>query len=246
MHNAISAEDSAALVAERLPILMEALRACSFTDKRPAHHRELLAADDIPILERLLGNLQAPLKAVEDAGLFGNPWSAASLHRNEVRIAAALAWLLNPRGGHGCGDALLVDFLERVRCQLPSFPAQPSSYCMVNVEECPDGDRASRVDVQIDDEKFILIVEVKVDAPEQPGQLERYCQVANARACGRPWAVIFLTTHGRPSVTAGDQNANVVPIKWSAVASELQQSARSMAVVPRFLAKTFATHLSNL
>jgi PD-(D/E)XK nuclease superfamily len=94
-----------------------------------------------------------------------------------------LRWFLDTNGDHGCGDALLTYVLGRVGSKLDDrFPAKPSTRCTVVVEECPDGDRASRVNVQADDPGFFLVIEVKIDAPEQPRQLERYCDIASARA----------------------------------------------------------------
>lgn len=170
-----------------------------------------------------------------------------------MKNASVLAWFLDPKGGHGCSDLLLVELLKLVANQLPSgFPDRPSRHCVISREECPDGFNASRVDIQIDDRAFFIIVEVKIDAQEQPEQLERYCRIALERACGRPWGVVLLTPGGNPGKTAGDQSDHVVSIAWSTLAASLRRSAGRLspdsgvsAAIPRFLANTFAAHISN-
>jgi PD-(D/E)XK nuclease superfamily len=142
----------------------------------------------------------------------------------------------------------LADLLGRIGRSLPGgFPNRPSANCLLSVEECPDGDRASRVDIQADDPAFYLVIEIKIDASEQPGQVARYCDLAAARAANvRPWAVVFLTIDGRPPATAGDWADRVVAVSWTQVAASLRQTARRAAPVPHFLAASFATHISNL
>ena len=171
-----------------------------------------------------------------------------------MKNASVLAWLLDPKGGHGCSDLLLVDLLKLLANHLPNgFPDRPSRHCIITPEECPDGSNASRVDIQIDDQRFFIVVEVKIGAHEQPGQLERYCRIGFERACGRPWGVVLVTPGGNPSKTAGDQSDHVVSIAWSSLAASLRRIARrrspdsgvSTAAIPRFLANTFAAHISN-
>lgn len=178
------------ILSDRLPDFLDALRRCSLS-ATASPKRLLLSSDDTRALRSLLRELDPSIKLVEQTGLFGNPWTAAALHRNEVKNASVLAWFLDPKGGHGCSDLLLVELLKLVANQLPSgFPDRPSRHCVISREECPDGFNASRVDIQIDDRAFFIIVEVKIDAQEQPEQLERYCRIALERACGRPWGVV--------------------------------------------------------
>lgn len=240
-------------LSDQLPDLLDALRGLAFgrtTASVPPHAH--FADGDLSSLTRWLGELDHPLAAIQEAGLFGNPWAAAALRRDEVRNASVLAWFLNPRGGHGYGSALLQFLLDRIRRRLPEFPCGASSRSTVTVEECPDGSNANRVDIQIDDREYFIVVEVKIDAPEQPGQLERYGDVASARACGRPWAVVFLTPSGGPGKTAGRHEGHVISITWSAVAAAMRRMAATHAqistgqpaAVPRFLVTSFASHIN--
>jgi hypothetical protein len=240
---------------DRLQQLFSRMGGCSFEVREAPPQPLQFERDDLAALRRLLEALAHPVNVIEKAGRFGNPWAAAALRHDEVRNAGVLAWLLDPRGGHGCGSLLLTDLLGRIGRHLQfGFPDGPSPNCVVSVEDCPDGINASRVDIQIDDpDRFFIVIEVKIGAPEQPGQLERYCEVARARACGmRPWAVVFLTPDGRLPTTAGERREFVVPLAWSSVAASLRQAARlrasenpTSAGVPRFLANTFAAHIAS-
>ena len=237
---------NSAQLAINISSLFDELRGLSFASP-PARHYEYFEKGDITVLSNFVDGLRETIESIEVSGLLGNPWSAASLRRDEVRNASVLRWFLDPTGSHGCGEALLNYILARVGSKLTGqFPTKPSARCSVAVEECPDGDRSSRVDVQIDDPTFFLVVEVKIDAPEQPRQVERYCDIAAARAAGtRPWAVVFLTTSGREPSTAARHIDKVVPISWSEIASTLRRAARVVPPIPRYLAITFAAHITN-
>ncbi|MBK1663381.1 hypothetical protein CKO38_02460 [Rhodospirillum rubrum] len=208
--------------------------------------RPALCPDPVA-LAAMLSDLRAPMASVKT---IGNPWSVASLRRDELRNSSVLAWFLNPKGDHGFGDLLLQELFSEVKKRTPSFPKTPSPACFLTVEECPDGAQGNRVDITIDDPgQYFLVIEVKIDAIEQNKQVERYCDVARARACdGRPWAVVFLTPQGKNSDTAGDQAAKVVPLAWSTIASWLRTLSPVVCrdadkAAARHLARTFADHI---
>lgn len=234
-------------LADDLPNLFDALRGIALigtvhTASIPAQTPSIGAISDF------LDSMRGPLQGVDASGLLSDPWAASGLRRDEVRNASVLGWFLDPRAGHGCAGSLIADLLEQANRTAPgNFPSGPSTGCTVSVEECPDGDRASRVDIQVNDPRFYLVIEVKLDAQEQPNQLARYCEIAAGRATAmRPWAVIFLTLSGRTPSTAGDWADRVISVSWKQIARSLREAARDMAPVPRFLATSFATHISNL
>ncbi|MBC06430.1 PD-(D/E)XK nuclease family protein [Thalassospira sp.] len=175
-----------------------------------------------------------------------NPWNLAGLGRDEVRNAAVLKWLLSPRGDHG----LQAELLRNLLADIPDFPQEPSRYCRLAVEDCPDGLRDSRVDIRIDDPRnFFLIIEVKIGASEQSDQLRRYCEIAAACARdGRPWKVVYLTCRGSAPTTAGEFIDDVVPISWSRISEHLRMIVRMRKgghEISNFLANSFAKHISS-
>ncbi|MBP7338265.1 PD-(D/E)XK nuclease family protein [Niveispirillum sp.] len=161
-----------------------------------------------------------------------------------------LAWFLDPQGDHGCGDGLLRALLLRLRARLgDGFPPAPATGCSVQVEECAPGDRSNRMDITVDDPGFFLIIEVKIDAGEQSWQMERYCDIAVARAAGhRPWAAIYLTRDGRAPDTAGrykDRN-EIVCFSWCDLSGDLRRVAQGVTPIPAFLIRGYADHIATL
>jgi hypothetical protein len=229
------------LKAEQLASLFELLRNCRFEPWGSSNQNTRVP--DPTMLQEMFVELSGSMK---DLGATGNPWAAANLRRDELRNASVLAWFLNPRNGHGMGDGLLRSLLAEVG-RKRNFPQVPSRACTVLVEECPDGLASNRVDIIIDDPKFLLIVEVKIDAPEQASQIERYCQIAKARTCdGRPWGVVFLTPTGRKPLSGHDFEAEVIPMPWGKIGRFLHHESRLMDEKSRYISRTFALHVSNI
>jgi len=180
-------------------------------------------------LTEFLSQLFEPLKVVQHRSLSFDPWEVAGLGRKEVRNTAVLAWLLDPEGTHGFGRLPLQAFLRAIRHNRNDIPEDYLHYCRVQVETNPTGDNTNRVDVEIDADNFFLLIEVKIDACEQPEQVARYCSDARLRAMSRPWAVIFLTPRGGKSLTCGlDFKPEDVPcISWRHLAIALETSLQS-------------------
>lgn len=172
-------------------------------------------------LQHLFTVLEKPLLAIRHDSLRFDPWHAAGIGHNEVRNSTLLAWLLNPAGSHGLGQIPLYALLKILHKKSSGkFPAEFSRYCHVQVETNPTGDVHNRVDIEMDSDAFFLLIEVKIRAGEQENQMQRYCEEAAARAGVRPWAVVFLTTHGGASKTAGPDvmPENIPAISWRQLA----------------------------
>ncbi|NIK99329.1 PD-(D/E)XK nuclease family protein [Yersinia aleksiciae] len=180
-------------------------------------------------LTEFLSQLSEPLKVVQHRSLSFDPWEVAGLGRKEIRNTAVLAWLLDPEGTHGFGRLPLQAFLRAIRHNRNDIPEDYLHYCRVRVETNPTGDNTNRVDVEIDADNFFLLIEVKIDACEQPEQVARYCSDARLRAMSRPWAVIFLTPRGgKPLTCSLDFKPEDVPcISWRHLAIALETSLQS-------------------
>lgn len=180
-------------------------------------------------MNRFFGEMTQPIALAKQAGFFCDPWAIAKLKRDEVRNSSVLAWWLAPKGTHGLNDAFLSKLLKEInKKNVLKVPTVVSSRCRVRVESCPDGERASRVDIEIDDPGFFLIIEVKIDAPEGNDQLQRYCDIARKKCRDRPWAILFLTPQGRASQNMGDcQNASqdkppIIALSWKEISVMLK------------------------
>jgi hypothetical protein len=206
--------------------------------------------DHSPDAEKLaafLEKLRRPLEESEASGMLADPFQAAKLGRDEGRNANVLAWFMLWRNHHGLGPIFLNQLLSTV-CNHAGIPTAASSrHCIVSTETLADGGVENRVDILIDDPQIFVIIEVKIDAPEQPFQLARYCEIACRRATGRPWAVIYLTKDGKAATTAGDWSSKVIRMSWKQIARMLrasveEQDRRSIAM---FLVGAFTRHIER-
>jgi hypothetical protein len=224
------------------------------TDQKP---EERIAGADLKIdaLQNFFHALPELMPAAQQAGFLCDPWAVASLKRDEVRNTAVLAWWLDPKGSHGFGPALLENFLQGLGGGLPD---RVSQRCSVRVESCPDGDGTNRVDIEIDDPAFFLIIEVKIGAGEGRNQLQRYCDVAEAKARtgDRPWAVVFLTPRGQGPTGTVVNREKVRPLSWRAMAAHLDTVGRIIMTkqkltstpechITALLARRFSQHIRN-
>lgn len=179
-------------------------------------------------LTQFFNQLSEPLKLVQHRALSFDPWEVAGLERKEVRNTAVLAWLLDPEETHGFGRLPLQILLQTIRHNRNDIPEDYHRYCRVQVETNSD-DSANRVDIEIDADNFLLFIEVKIDANEQPEQIARYCADAKQRAISRPWAVVFLTLQGKEPQTCGSEfkSEDVPCLSWRQLATNLENPLQS-------------------
>lgn len=190
------------------------------------------APPDIQTLTTLLTSMAAPMHAARASAWNFDPWEVASLGRDEVRNSSVLAWLLNPRGSHGFGDALLQHLLNHLAQQHSGFPTATGPYCHVRTEQTPNGERSERVDLEIDAAAFYLLIEVKIGAPEGPEQLNRYGAVAQAIAGRRPWAILYLTPGKTGYKTGSSFPTHIHPLSWRKLAQMIEQAMPPASVSP--------------
>ncbi len=185
-------------------------------------------------VQKLASGMNAPVKAWMP---LDNVWNIAGLKADETRNARVLAWYLDQEGGHGLGALVLYQFLNYL-------DLATQGRCQVMVEKYPDGLGASRVDILLDDPSFVVIIEIKIKADEQPEQIFRYSSLAAQRAgTGRKWKVVYLTRTGKAAKTAPAEQEHVVSMSWGMFACFLRDSSRKCAEIPAFLANNFARHI---
>lgn len=195
--------------------------------------------NDLNIIQKSLLNNKA-------LGMDVNVWETAGLKRDEVRNSKVLSWCLNPRANHGQKDIFLKQFLSL----LPEQFSEPS--CIdshVIAESCILGNQSDRVDIEIESDQFLLIIEVKIDAPEGPEQLARYLHAAQVKAKMKDWAVIYLTKEGKlPEEYKKRQN--IFALSWRQIAEKFMQLplGPSCGINNRgiWLVQQFALHIDQL
>jgi PD-(D/E)XK nuclease superfamily len=133
-----------------------------------------------------------------------NIFHVLSVERRETKLHSRfLAELLDPRGRHSQGHRFLVQFLETARgCGLSCPPKWSSSDQWQVATEVHT--EYGRLDILLRSpaDKFIAVIENKVDALEQDQQLSRYDEWLR----GQPEefrSLIFLTPDGREPQSIG-------------------------------------------
>ena len=197
---------------------------------------------------RFASNIYNALEEYARSGLAGNPWAVSGLYRDEVRCTRVLAWFLDPKGGHGCGGDVLAWLLRHLNKGdfLPKLPLEPTKRCKVGTETCPDGTKHNRVDIEVSDDAFYMIIEVKIDAAEQPSQIDRYSSVAEKRSDKRPWVVLYLTPDSRGAdVKTVSRAMRIISIDWRTISWLLKEATRGKSAITRHLAHQFAGHVET-
>ena len=213
-----------------------------------------------------------PIRAAKAQGLSANVWVAAGLGRDEVKNSQVLKWFLDCRGDHGQGNKILKLFLELLsedfhppkeqskdeeeRYLKNYFTIAESHHCAALnmsddclavqiLEENQSKTKNSRVDIEIDATEFLLFIEVKIDANEGSGQLQRYYDIAQSRAKDRKWAVIYLTKNGKLPSQYSDPKYR--GITWKQVAEKFCEYATQKDINNRsaWLAKQFSDHIKT-
>jgi len=151
---------------------------------------------------------EAGIRAITEAPDF-NIFYLMGMTRDEVRThSAMLANLLNPNGSHGQGELFLRTYIDYCKDKFPDFP--------LNTEELDIGRWSAhaemtthhgRLDVVVMNPTlgYLCLIENKVDAYEQPKQLQRYWNWMESRFREFPFqALIFLTVKGYEATTAWD------------------------------------------
>lgn len=193
-------------------------------------------------LEKLHGSVARD----RDAGGQLNVWAEAGLKRSEVRTAGVLKWMLDCRGSHGFGNAVLRALLAHLKASEASLPVvNAAEEYWISIEHCALSDRSNRIDIAIEMKASILFIELKIDAQEGKDQIERYLRVANQRSLAlRKRAYVLFLTRG-----TSHANASVINLTWRDIAKAIREAVdtrQARATMPGQILLQFARHIENL
>ena len=192
-------------------------------------------------LRKALEHLRAPLAKARAEGAFLNVWLVAGLKRWEVRNAAVLRALFDPRL---CGDQaieFLDAFLDRLRKRgILGLPVNTALKCVppysIATETWPLGNDDSRIDLAIEGAQFIIVIELKIDAREGTDQIEKYMNILRLRAnlTGKDLSFIYLSPRAPVSL-----HKDVAHATWA----DIVAAARRVVQVRRTSHRNFNTRL---
>ena len=204
---------------------------------------------NVPVFETFLTDLNEAVGTARRSGAFIDTWSVAGLRRDELRIASVLAWALDPRASHGKGNLIfrsLIDLLSSSAGSSISFDIDLAADYSVSTETCPLGNRENRVDIVVEGKRWVVFIEVKVDAPETRQQLRRYVRAARekADATKKPIATVLYISNRMTDATPG-----VLSLDWRAVAHATRCAVsenNGPLDFPGFLLLQFADYVDRL
>lgn len=156
----------------------------------PQAPKQFYALDD---LQTALRALQGPLARTKQRGGLINVWTLASLRRDEVRNAAALAGLWMSEFGGETSMRFAASYLATAIPAIDWSKELGGGY-RVATEICPLGDGADRVDLVIETARHLVGIEVKIGAALGPEQLQRYSKAISRRGTLQgltPWVVLL-------------------------------------------------------
>lgn len=166
----------------------------------------------------------------------------AQVARNEMVHTRMLAWLLDPRGKHRLGDAVLRRVVGHATAQ-GEAPNPPLVVRSVHVSHWLNHTEA---DIVVFGWDFTLVIEVKVDAGEQEEQCDRLYK--NYGSEPGP-LFLFLTPGGWPPHTAtGAAQSAFKTVSWTQVrkmiecALESRDAGHPGAAVPALSGATVPAH----
>jgi hypothetical protein len=135
-----------------------------------------------------------------------NIFSLLLLERVESINSAILANLLNPDGSHGQGVLFLRTFINHCKRKYPAFhnfDGDIEKGRWTVTPELPFGNGRMDIVAMNSATGQILLIENKIDAPEQPEQIKRYGEWMQRKEQEFPQqAMLYLTITGKEAETA--------------------------------------------
>jgi len=166
---------------------------------------------------------------VKDGGTI-NVWEIAKLRSDEVQNCAVLAWLLDCHGSHAQGDFFLKCLLDCLKGK-PMCSGDIGSNYKTSVEQnyenagqC-EAQSNNRVDIVVESEKFLLFIEVKINACEGYEQLQRYSDALNARK--KSGALVFLTRSDALPEKSKSLTPQPLPLSWHTLATSFEKAMKA-------------------
>lgn len=127
-----------------------------------------------------------------------NLFSILNIERYELKHSALIANLLDPKGSHGCGDAILRAFFE-IALKGTAYPFEdctlPHSYTEYYTGPIAD-DTGGRIDILVKSSHYGLIIENKIYAGDQDKQLTRYDNYGKETFGADGYLLVYLTLYG--------------------------------------------------
>ena len=153
--------------------------------------------------QSLLNQMAEKKQQAIDRGEYYNVFDVLNLSRDEVRHSMFIANLLNPKGKHGLGIVPLKSFTQILGLDFDDVDLKK---CIVKREYVigsisQDKTSGGYIDRLLSINAYLIVIENKIDAGDQPKQLLRYHNFVESK----PHTLLYLTRHGKdPTKNSSD------------------------------------------
>ncbi len=174
-----------------------------------------------------------------------NILEALGVVRQELRHSDFLAYLLDPRGNHGLGDAFVKRLLQRVLMTAGNTPVSvtPIQLELWSLDRMEVRREWQRIDILLldEDHELAVIVENKIGSGEHSDQLQRYYRTVEEHHPGWRILAVYLTPGGEtPS------HESYLPVGYGLVCEVIDDLAESQASVVSPDLKTLMIHYTDM
>lgn len=140
--------------------------------------------------------------------------------KTEIRHSNFLAWLLNPDGSHGLGEAFLKRFIREIVADNRAIGVSEIEVEQLDFNNVKVLREWSNIDILIEFEELVFVIENKVLSKEHSNQLTRYREIAENEFASKKCVYGFLTPTGDDAM---EENETYVAIGYDKVVSIIER-----------------------
>lgn len=210
----------------------------SFENETSSSHQDVRALENFLVGNEDLDRLEVLLDRFNILEVLG-------VVLQELRHSDFLAFLMDPKGNHGLGDAFVKRLLQRILISVgdASTSVTPIEIELWNLNRVEIRKEWRHIDILLldEDHELAIIVENKIGTGEHSNQLQRYWEIVKQHYPG--WRVIgvFLTPDGTPP-----SHDAYLPVNYGSVCEVIDGLAENRASVLKPDVKTLMIHYTDM
>ena len=153
-----------------------------------------------------------------------NFFEAVGAVKSELRHSDFLAYLLDPQANHGLSDKFLKRLAQRASPASNSSTLSPLNFGVWDIQSSTVERESDNTDILIVDDtnKFVIVIENKIQSGEHDDQLEKYKKKIEARYPGYRFLFLYLSVDGDvPS------HPDYIPLSYTTVCQIVEEILRN-------------------
>lgn len=205
---------------------------------------------DLEAAQKFFKKFKTSYTNARQQGCLFNIWELVKIDRHELANCSILAWLLDCNGSHGQRDF----FCRAVLSLIGKETLITSQYSTITEDVYYHEENTNRVDIVLENNKFCIFIEVKIDACEQPKQRERYLEELKKK--NKETVFIYLTPYTTEKKDtdvylniAKKNNTSYSHITWNEISNALLEAMQNASCQIPELIKTvvqqYCCHIKN-